>query len=87
MKIKTKFSNNLNAFPISFDENSTEFSTEFKNATVVEIVTSDHDKLVNRDKEKQHPIKSIDGLQLQLGGKVNSEDALTNFEILDIINS
>lgn len=86
MKIDVKFNNNLNSFPVSFDEKNETFDTQFSDTNVVEIVTSDHSKLINRDKENQHPIKAIEGLENSLTNKVDSSNSLTNFEILEILN-
>ena len=52
---------------------------------VVEVVTSDHTKLINRDAAQQHPIGSITNLDTELGNRVIAGDVLTNEEIEKII--
>jgi len=55
------------------------FKTELQETT--EVVTSDHDKLVNRDKENQHPIKAITDLSRELNGRLQVDSSITNEEI------
>lgn len=77
----------MGKFEVQFESTNEYFPVDFDSFSVTEIVTSDHTKLINRDADKQHPIKAIDGLQTELSSKVNSKDALTNFDIWEIINS
>jgi len=55
---------------------------------VAQIATNDHDALINRDKEDQHPIEAITGLQRKLADVEESADiqALSNEDIEEIIN-
>ena len=52
---------------------------------VVEVSTSDHTKLKNRDAAEQHPISSITNLNTELDNRVVSGDTLSNLEIEQII--
>lgn len=45
----------------------------------------DHNILLNRDLTDQHPIKSITDLNKQLNAKLNTNDAMTNAEIQQIL--
>lgn len=65
-------------------ENDT-FDVEFENTDVVEVVTSDHNKLINRDMIDQHPISSIIGLEDKLNNKLESIPAMTNEDIENIL--
>ena len=51
----------------------------------VEVVTSDHTKLINRNVDNQHPISAITNLNAELDNRVVSGDALTNQEIEELI--
>lgn len=66
---------------LTFDEGQT-FDTTMEE--VVEVVTSDHTKLNNRDAAQQHPINAITNLNTELGNRVVSGDTLTNLEIEQI---
>ena len=76
---------------LTFSENAT-FNTDFEAAETfetamdqtVEVVTSDHTKLTNRDAAQQHPITSITGLSTELGNRVVSGNTLTNQDIEQI---
>ena len=59
------------------------FQTEMDQT--VEITTSDHEKLKNRDKEDQHPIKAITNLSTELNKKMAETNAITNMEIEQLI--
>ncbi len=54
---------------------------------VTQIATNDHDALINRDKEEQHPIKAIAGLERKLDIIEENADIqpLSNEEIEQII--
>lgn len=67
---------------LTFDEDQT-FDTTMDQ--VVEVVTSDHTKLINRDAAEQHPIGSITNLSTELNNRVVAGDTLTNEEIEKII--
>lgn len=67
---------------LTFDEDQT-FDTTM--SEIVEVVTSDHTKLNNRDAAEQHPITSITNLSTELGNRVVAGDTLTNEEIEQII--
>lgn len=67
---------------LTFDTDST-FDTTMDE--VVEVVTSDHTKLSNRDAAEQHPISSITNLNTELDNRVVSGNALSNLEIEQII--
>lgn len=67
---------------LTFDEDQT-FDTTMDQ--VVEVVTSDHTKLINRDAAEQHPIGSITNLSTELNNRVVAGDTLTNEEIEQII--
>lgn len=41
---------------------------------IVTVTTSDHNKLINRDLPKQHPISSIDGLEKALVNKLDNSE-------------
>ena len=67
---------------LTFDEDQT-FDTTMDQ--VVEVVTSDHTKLINRDAAEQHPIGAITNLNTELNNRVVAGDTLTNEEIEKII--
>ena len=67
---------------LTFDEDQT-FDTTMDQ--VVEVVTSDHTKLINREAAEQHPIGSITNLSTELNNRVVAGDTLTNEEIEQII--
>lgn len=67
---------------LTFDEEQT-FETTMEE--VVEVVTSDHTKLINRDAAEQHPINAITNLNTELDNRVVDGNALTNQEIEQII--
>ena len=67
---------------LTFDEDQT-FETTMEQ--VVEVVTSDHTKLTNRDAPEQHPISAITNLDTELDNRVVDGNALTNQEIEQII--
>lgn len=67
---------------LTFDEDQT-FDTTMDQ--VVEVVTSDHTKLINRDAAEQHPIGAITNLNTELNNRVVAGDTLTNEEIEQII--
>lgn len=67
---------------LTFDEDQT-FDTTMDQ--VVEVVTSDHTKLINRDAAEQHPIGAITNLSTELNNRVVAGDTLTNEEIEKII--
>lgn len=69
-------------FDMTFDADET-FETTM--TEVVEVVTSDHTKLINRDAPEQHPIEAITNLNTELGNRVVSGDTLTNLDIESII--
>lgn len=69
-------------FPLAFEEGET-FQTTMDQ--VVEVATSDHSKLKNRDMDNQHPISAITDLKTQLGRKMESSNALSNIDIQKII--
>ena len=71
-------------FDDSFEADET-FETEMDE--VVEVVTSDHAKLTNRDAEDQHPIKAITNLNQTLERKLESAGFLSNLEIQAILES
>lgn len=74
-------------------EESGQFETTFEEAEtfnttmdrIVEIVTSDHRKLQNRDAEDQHPIGAITNLAAEL--QVRTDAPISNLEIWTIIQS
>lgn len=68
---------------LSFEDKGETFQTTMDQ--VVEIVTSDHSKLENRDMDNQHPISAITDLKTQLGRKMESSNALSNIDIQKII--
>ena len=67
---------------LTFDEDQT-FDTTMDQ--VVEVVTSDHTKLINRDAAEQHPIGAITNLSTELNNRIVAGDTLTNEEIEQII--
>lgn len=71
-------------FDIGF-EGDESFDTEMDQ--VVEVTTSDHRKLTNRDAEDQHPIKAITSLEKTLESKLDSSGFLSNMEIQAILDS
>lgn len=71
-------------FDASFEADET-FQTEMEE--VVEVVTSDHTKLTNRDAADQHPIKAITNLENSLERKLESAGFLSNLEIQAILES
>lgn len=67
---------------LTFEEDVT-FDTTMDQ--IVEVATSDHTKLMNRDAAEQHPISSITNLTTELDNRVVSGDTLSNLEIEQII--
>lgn len=59
------------------------------NEQVIELITSksdgDHRNLSGRDAENQHPISSISDLQNQLDRIPKPIEALTNFELEELL--
>ena len=51
------------------------------------IGVDDHAKLKNRDLPDAHPIGAITGLSKKLSDTMSAENALTNSEILAILNT
>lgn len=51
----------------------------------VEVVTSDHTQLINRDVSNQHPIGAISNLQIELQNRMVTGNSLTNMEIDEIL--
>lgn len=51
----------------------------------VEVVTSDHTQLINRDVNNQHPIGAISNLQIELQNRMVTGNSLTNMEIDEIL--
>lgn len=54
--------------------------------SVIRVPDRDHNRLENRDMENQHPIKAITNLKYELDNKMGTHDALSNLEILEIMN-
>lgn len=69
-------------FNMTFDADET-FETTM--TEVVEVVTTDHTKLINRDAAEQHPIEAIKNLSTELGNRVVDGNTLTNLDIENII--
>lgn len=69
-------------FNTTFDADET-FETTM--TEVVEVVTTDHTKLINRDAAEQHPIEAITNLSTELGNRVVDGNTLTNLDIENII--
>lgn len=69
-------------FNLTFDEAET-FETTM--TQTVEVVTSDHTKLINREVNDQHPINAITNLNTELANRVVSGNALTNMEIEELL--
>lgn len=57
---------------VKFSETDSNFDVQFEDAKTPTSSTSDHGQLINRDKENQHPIGAITGLENALGEKLNS---------------
>lgn len=77
MKLNANFEPTEKSFNITLNENG---ST---------VIIKDHNILINRDLENQHPIKAISGLQQKLDdiGDIQSLEAITNEDIEQIINT
>lgn len=60
-------------------------NVSFSSAEQVHTQELDHNKLFNRDLLDQHPISAITALQTTLDKKVNFDQALTNYEINEIL--
>lgn len=71
------------AFNTAFSTDAEIFDTTMNEA--VEVVTSDHTKLINRDAAQQHPISAITNLNTELENRVVEGNTLTNQEIEEII--
>lgn len=74
-------------FAVDFQEKDSMFTAEFDSTgqafdsdmgEIHEVVTSDHDKLRNRDAADQHPIESVTGLREALEEAASSG---TSFEV------
>lgn len=78
---KTTFTE-TEAFETNFEPEET-FGTTM--TQIVEVVTSDHTKLINRDVENQHPISAITNLNAELENRVVAGNVLTNQEIEQLI--
>lgn len=85
VRFRLQFKENTVGFEPLFTENNLPFNFGFKNTNVVEIVTSDHSKLTNRDLPDQHPISAISNLTTELDKRLDDNDALTNLEIYEIL--
>lgn len=70
-------------FKATFSTDAESFNTTMDEA--VEVVTSDHTKLINRDAAQQHPITAITNLNTELDNRVVEGNTLTNQEIEQII--
>lgn len=87
MKTNAEWKTNLTfddteAFNTTFSDAET-FSTAMNE--VVQVVTSDHRELTNRDAENQHPIGAITSLSPELGARPSA--ALSNQDIQIILNA
>lgn len=69
-------------FSTTYDEKQT-FDTTYDET--VEVMTSDHTKLINRDVPEQHPINAITDLNPELGARPST--ALSNQDILNILTT
>lgn len=77
---------------LTFDE-SEAFDTTYSSVesfgtsmdSIVEIVISDHTKLLNLDADNQHPINAIKNLNTELTNRVVAGNALTNLEIEELL--
>lgn len=84
-EFKATFKETNFGFDAEFVNDNSEFEMEFNNINVVEVMTSDHSKLLNRDISDQHPITAITGLEDELSGKLESIPAMTNSDIENIL--
>ena len=73
------FGENDKSFDASLGDTSNELGSSFGN--VVEITTSDHNKLNNRNLPDQHPISAITDLEKELNTKVELSNFATNADI------
>jgi len=85
-EFKVQFEEDDVGFDAEFTSEDESFSVEFDNTEVVEVVTSDHNKLVNRELENQHPIKSITNLKNTLDNKMGAMSAISNVDIYNMMN-
>lgn len=85
VEFEVKFEETDLGFNAEFSSENDVFNVEFDNTDVVEIVTSDHSKLINRDLADQHPIASITGLENELNDKLEDIPAMTNEDIENIL--
>lgn len=69
---------------VEFDIEDQDTDLDF--GEVQQVTTSDHDKLINRDKPDQHPMSAITGLNQTMGTKMDNK-FLTNLEIQAILDS
>lgn len=67
---------------LTFDEDQT-FDTTMNE--VVEVFSSDHTKLLNRDVPDQHPINAITNLDPELSARPST--AMSNQDILNILTT
>jgi len=73
------FGENDKSFDASLSGSSNELGSSFGN--VVEITTTDHNKLNNRNLPDQHPISAITDLEKKLNTKVELSHFATNADI------
>ena len=63
-----------NAFDFSISHNDTNKQIDLDTSTTVNVnKTSDHNKLINRNMENQHPIEAITSLTEELLSRPNTE--------------
>ena len=72
---------------VQFEETNQNTDVDFKDSQVVHVSEKDHNKLINRELEDQHPIKAISGLEEELDGKMKPSDlsVLTNQELENLL--
>ena len=75
--IDVKFSESTSDFDINFSDNNEMINVEMDETPGG--ISLDHTRLINRDAENSHPIKSITGLDEQLNSMPN--EILTNIEL------
>ena len=86
MEFDVKFSEINSSFNLDFSLNNQSFESDF--GTLQEVMVggvTDHNELLNRDADNQHPISAITDLEDELDGKLENVPAMSNQDIENIL--
>lgn len=85
-RFKFTFQESRENFKLGLRETSEQFVLNFQDGGGG-IAGKDHNELINRDMQDQHPISAITDLGNELSGKLDDILPITNEEIYQIVNS